>query len=69
MTTIKKYKTMAFRKLTREQELQLDQANSLLNEARNCLDAAMYYCGETTKEDHQHIREIYTLVCKAQDLL
>lgn len=58
-----------FEKLNSEQVILLDSVNGNLDEARKCLDAAMFYSGKVTDNDMKKMREIYDTICKAQDLL
>lgn len=54
--------------MTHEQIIEGDKALACLQEARKHLDRAMYGLGTISNEDHNRLRQVYELICRAQDV-
>ena len=55
--------------MTPRQEIMLNRARALIEDARSVLDDVMYRSDPLSEKEFSKVREAYDLICKANDKL
>ena len=55
--------------MTYEQERAISMARQGISSAREMLDFVMYYSDPISDAEHKKLREVYNLLCKANDMM